>query len=498
MEATLSTGERLLPHVANLTRAVRIRSENPAGTRGHVMFTHQASVDVQYAAWIDLGRTTIEDLHSTRFTSGGQVVRIGRNQIARYWVHFHFLIGPRRATMPSGLSAEQMRTWLEWNGWQYEFNGNAIVTSTDAEHPFKWGIDVHASHYGKVTDNVIYNVAGSGLQTEDGSESYNLLAGNFVAKVRGIGQKLPPVPTADADVTHNHGRDGSGFWYRGPHNWMEDNVAADVTYAGHYISRYYLVASRDIPRFPGAAAKAERTYMRVMPLLSFARNEAYGPMQIGLYGAWVSGFGDARNWPEIHIDSFVAWHPYFKQVEWYHNGRTTFSNLVLRGNPYVTDGMSLGGTDMRTIGMRLTQYENLDLTIDGADIRGLLKGIDLPARTDHTATRVTNSFLQNYVNVSVLTNVSPTQIEISNVKFDLFGTGPKRLTGFYNENHLRAFPSPLHISLDHDPRKQPKAAYDVRVFDFNGVSGDDFRLFDRSTSAPCQTTLPWINALACR
>jgi hypothetical protein len=40
----LSDSTRLLPHVGNATRNVVIRSENPAGTRGHTLFTHRADV----------------------------------------------------------------------------------------------------------------------------------------------------------------------------------------------------------------------------------------------------------------------------------------------------------------------------------------------------------------------------------------------------------------------------------------------------------------------
>jgi hypothetical protein len=392
-----------------------------------------------------------------------------------------------------------MRQWLDQNGWQYEFVGNAISTSTSAPHQFKWGIDVHASHFGKVTDNVIYNLAGSGLQTEDGSESYNLIARNFVVKVRGIGKTLPPVPTADPDVTHNHGRDGSGFWFRGAHNWMEGNVAADVTYAGHYISRYYLVASRNVPLFPGGSERGEIEHPHIMPLLSFSRNEAYGPMEVGLYGAWVSGFEKPQTWPEIRIDRFTSWHPYYRHIDWYHNGKTTFSNLVERGDPIVSDGVTTSGTDVRTVGMRFTLYENLNLTIDHADIRGLPRGIDLPTSTGNTMTRVRNSFLQNYVNIAVMTKMTNLNVDISNVKFEPFGSGPKALNGFYNEYQMKRYPSPLNISMERDPRKVlAGTVYTVKITNFDAVSGDTFRLFDTADPAPCRTTRPGINAFTCR
>ena len=47
-----------LPHVGNLARNVIVRSEDPAGTRGHMLGIHKADVDIRYALFRDLGRTT--------------------------------------------------------------------------------------------------------------------------------------------------------------------------------------------------------------------------------------------------------------------------------------------------------------------------------------------------------------------------------------------------------------------------------------------------------
>src|SRR5258708_11565013 len=43
-----------LPHVVNLTRNILIRSENPAGTRGHMLFTIRADVDIRYASILSM------------------------------------------------------------------------------------------------------------------------------------------------------------------------------------------------------------------------------------------------------------------------------------------------------------------------------------------------------------------------------------------------------------------------------------------------------------
>src|SRR5262249_25970340 len=72
-----------LPHVGNLSRNVVIRSANPSGTRGHVLFVHQADVDIRYTLFQDLGRTTIAPLDSTTFDGNGMPTHLGTNQIGR-------------------------------------------------------------------------------------------------------------------------------------------------------------------------------------------------------------------------------------------------------------------------------------------------------------------------------------------------------------------------------------------------------------------------------
>ncbi|MBV7336697.1 hypothetical protein KFU94_52395, partial [Chloroflexi bacterium TSY] len=410
---TSFSGERLLPHVGNLTRNVTFCSQNPSGTRGHTFFAAAASVSIHNAGFCDLGRTKNETLHSTQFDDNGNATQIGTNQISRYSVHFHHLRGPAPGTdgrnqMPSDLKAEKKRDWLETNGWQYEFVGNAIYTSSAYDHNFKWALVAHGSHFGKISDNVAYNFAGAGFQTEDGTESYNLFARNFAVRIHGTGEARIPQPSGDSDKKGHLGIDGTGFWFRGPNNWVEDNVAADVRFSGHYYSGYYL-KEQVIPLFPGANPHMnpdEGETVRAKPLLSFTNNEAYGPMAVGLYGAWVSCICDIDQWDELKIKDTIIWHPYEAGVRWYHNGKTTFDGLKIRGDQAVTSGISTyGRIDMRSIGMSLVRYENLDLTITNADIQGMVFGIDMPRSNSRGSgvfpTYVSDSVLHNYVNVRV-------------------------------------------------------------------------------------------------
>ena len=147
-----------LPHVGNLTRNVIVRSANPTGTRGHVLFIHMADIDIRYALFRDLGRTTFRPLNTTT------------NHIGRYPIHIHHVSGP--LATPA-------------NGYQFTLIGNAVDGGSAATQ-FKWGIAVHGSHYGLIQDNVVYNYNGAAIATEDGSESFNVFDHNFV--LRGMGE----------------------------------------------------------------------------------------------------------------------------------------------------------------------------------------------------------------------------------------------------------------------------------------------------------------------
>jgi PKD repeat protein len=100
-----------LPHVADLSHNVIIHSESPTGVRGQVLFTYRATVNVENAAFVDLGRTTNAAFDNTTFASDGSVSHIGTNEGGRYSVQFLHLMGP---ATPSP------------NSYQYLFGGNAV------------------------------------------------------------------------------------------------------------------------------------------------------------------------------------------------------------------------------------------------------------------------------------------------------------------------------------------------------------------------------------
>ena len=101
-----------LPHVANLSRNVLLMSENSNGSRGHTLFAHRADIDVRYAEFRSLGRTTVDPIDNTTLNEAGEVTHIGTNQIARYPIHTHHLSGPIN---PNN------------QGYQFQLIGNAIT-----------------------------------------------------------------------------------------------------------------------------------------------------------------------------------------------------------------------------------------------------------------------------------------------------------------------------------------------------------------------------------
>jgi parallel beta-helix repeat protein len=151
---------QFLPHVALLSRNLIIQSENPNGARGITLFGERADIDIRYAKFYNLGRTTNYPLDSTEFDSSGNPTHIGTNQIARYPLHAHHLAGP---TSP------------QLNGYQFTIIGNSIDGGTDTNEKYKWGITIHESHYGLIENNIIHNYAGAGMALEDGSETKNLI-----------------------------------------------------------------------------------------------------------------------------------------------------------------------------------------------------------------------------------------------------------------------------------------------------------------------------------
>ncbi len=178
----------LKPRVANITRNIVIRSENANGTPGHVVNVgHQATWDIRYAAFRDLGRTKSLPLDPTSVDRS----HIGTNQTGRYAVHFHHA-----------------------QGYQSKFIGNAVIGHPAAA---KWGVVIHQTSDALVEQNVVIDFSGSGIVTEDGPEVRNVIRQNFVAYIYGGSE---PTAWVINSPEHNNSRtcfgcEGAGYWFKG-------------------------------------------------------------------------------------------------------------------------------------------------------------------------------------------------------------------------------------------------------------------------------------------
>ena len=331
---------RLLPHVGNLSRNVVIRSEaavGSAGVQGHMLFTGRAEVDIRFAALRDLGRTRAEDT----------VEHV--NQIGRYPMHFHHLMGPEAA--PAG-------------GHQYSFVGNAIDGGSTT-HNRRWAVAIHNSHYGLVSDNVAYNYAGALFTTEDGSESYNVIERNFAVRGSGTGGRL------------GQGNEGMGFWFRGPNNYVRGNVAADMDsdeVEAAYGFKYFMhgqcngctsLAELDIPTAPGQdPSQYKRVNGNALPILQFENNEVYSAAE-GLTYWWLSStdpIPSANPKPSV-FKNLRIWHVYNIGIYHYPGARVLFDGLQIFGgnreNPrdYACCSRGFHGEDYAATDVRIINSE---------------------------------------------------------------------------------------------------------------------------------------------
>ena len=437
-----------LPHVEDLTRNIIISSQNPADIRGHVLMTWQAVVDIRWVAFQGLGRTTNDVLDNTTVDADGNPTHIGTNQIGRYPLHMHHLIGP--VTAPA-------------NGYQFTLVGNAI-DGGDVEATAKWGIDVHGSYYGLVHGNVVYNTAGAGISTEDGSECNNLIDHNCVFWVNGTGGR------------EDYGRDGDGFWMHGDNNWVDDNVAADVTGGvycyGYNIFQYYL-GDVLIPAAQGQEPSVTiNSY--VTPIRDFARNECYCTPN-GMTYWWIGTFGGidpATAPPESVVRDFVVWNHYQWGIFAYQSYDMTIDGMICRGDSAVLQ--SGNGAE----GIEFSDYGQRGLIIRNCDIQNQSNGINLSTQSDQSIQVIDHCRFRDYNDISVPgmwtvsawgTGIQPRTNVITNCDFDLSQYG-------WDGGGNPIWPTAVSVGLAGRPTRNWIQSDQTLLYGYNGDASANYQL----------------------
>lgn len=347
------TGELLtLPHCVNLTRGAVIRSANPNGTRGHFLATAYADVDIRGVEFRDMGRTTIAPIDPDK------------NPIGRYTLHCHHLTGP----VPVN----------EWRDDSRSFNVEDCVFR-DCR---KWGAAIHATNYGRFVGNVVYGAEGAGIVTEDGSETGNLIKGNFVCNV--LGTREPYGARGRSDVAHQ----GYGIWLSNWCNRVEDNVCANVgndgivqdpiaNFDGNKKENDRYVPTTAFPKFPGADhAQPDHWFQPQFPWLHrpypdpYHRNEVYASER-GMVAMGPESLSISDHDP-------LLWHIFDTAYFIWHNGLTggLYRPRVYGDWDVAKQHRHVHNEDTFTYGIRSFYYYPTPLVVD-ADVRGCDFGIEL-------------------------------------------------------------------------------------------------------------------------
>ncbi len=461
-----------LPHVGNVSRNVIVRSENPSGTRGHMMFMSRAAVDLRYVEVRDMGRTKMGVLDNSEVDAAGRLVRFGNNQIGRYAIHLHHDFGPVQTPA---------------SGYQFTLIGNAVNGAP------KWGITVHNSHYGLVRDNVVYDTRGAGIVTEDGTESFNVFEHNFALRSEGSGDFAPRsgYGGAAADL----GGEGAGFWFRGPNNYIRDNVAANADAFGFGLAAGSLDVVR-IPAFKGAdtsrpadTVALDTTSARV---LEFSGNEAYGAMQAGVAWGWNGAIAGLR-----------VWHVSRHGVTATPTDALTIDRTTIRGDRAV-----LATQSESPAGIWLSDYASKTIVVRGADIQGLRVGIASPfyqgfraaepGRGDGTVA-IDGGFFRTYVGIAIATAYTAGAEAGASIKKALVRSAVFAPL----DVPLDPLNPPAAISMNYRMSPDdPEPRDPIVVTSFNGRPGDDFRVYysldGQTPGAPCHDTRALIGGWACR
>jgi len=460
-----------LPHVGVLTRNVIVRSENPAGTRGHTFYTARAAVDLEYVRFQDLGRTdAMRELDSSTFNASGQVTHVGTNQVGRYAVHLHHLMGPENPTN---------------TGYQFKFIGNTVSGAK------KWAVAVHDTSFGLLDQNVVYNAQGAGFVTEDGSEIQNVFSNNFTVRVVGTG-----VDGKYGTDDGNYGAGGSGFWFRRGGNSVIGNVAADSLYAGFVWDSYNNLGTVVLPKFRGAEKheSGQGITVAVNPPAAIVNNEAYGMSAYGLWAAYINGGNLSPNQPETLFFNLRIWNVLQAGVEMYHTSNVTFRYLKIYG-----DQAAQNRNDYGTRGMNLPTYENQNLSLYNVRIEGVRIGMVAPRSDASNAgidapTLIQNSTFRNYINLFVnpAWDNEPgngTVVEVRNSNFTMvtkLPPGPSPTAGLLP-------PANFFMQMATENVDLTQRAI-VRVYNFNQVTGNNFQVYFREQAAG--TIVPQTTATA--
>ncbi|HEU4497208.1 MAG TPA: G8 domain-containing protein [Flavobacterium sp.] len=223
--------------VASLTRNIVVQSVDDALWQNNGFGCHIMIMRMNGTA----GEAHLDGVEIRR---GGQAGKLGR-----YPFHWHMLSYSGSTTLPD-VTGQYIR--------------NSVVNQSSQR-----GIVIHGTNGAEVSNNVVYDVRGHGIFTEDASERRNIINGNLVLKVRHV------LWENRLKLHETEGRIGSsGFWISNPDNTITNNTAADCEGSGFWLA---------FPEQTFGASAAIQLRPRNLKFGTFSSNHAHSNQKEGIF-----------------------------------------------------------------------------------------------------------------------------------------------------------------------------------------------------------------------
>ncbi|RZS92227.1 G8 domain-containing protein [Aquimarina brevivitae] len=327
--------------IGNLTRNIVIQSPDDALWQNerfgaHIMVGHDASAYIE----------------------GIEIKRAGqRGRLRRYPVHWHML------------SYSGSQTLEDATG-QYLKN-STINTSANR------GVVVHGTNGLLIKNNIVFDVKGHAIFTEDAAERRTVFDGNLVLKVR---NPLPEFALKNHEL-RGHARGSSGFWISNPDNTTINNHIADIEGAGYWLA---------FPAHPfGSSSQAQYEdglimNPRRMPFGVFENNTVHT----------VNGHGFHNDNPEIDEDGNTGdsgFKDYISDATGRNNvwPRTTWQRFDIKGlKIWKTRGIWERASYLNAI--EITAADNYNKFFSGSGENGLIIGGLIIGRSENHGMNASN------------------------------------------------------------------------------------------------------------
>lgn len=181
--------------IGNLTRNILIQAPNDDLWNNEGFGVHVMIMGDGAAAYIN----------GVEIQRGGQTGRI-----RRYPIHWHMLSYSGTETLGDATG---------------QYIRNSVINSSANR-----GIVIHGTNGLLVQDNIVFDVLGHGIFTEDAVERRNTIDGNLVLHVRN------QLPQNALKLHETGGRGASCFWLSNPDNTITNNTSADCNTNGFWLA----------------------------------------------------------------------------------------------------------------------------------------------------------------------------------------------------------------------------------------------------------------------